>query len=134
MSAVWAVVRDALLHTLRLAVLVGLGYAWGYTTRGHMADVQAVQADADAKAAQLAQSQADALQAATNAMQAAGDTRARLAELAKSETHFNTLAQKVADYVRTHPDNDACTLGTDGLRAWREANAGHSLPLDVNQP
>ncbi|MGO4521128.1 hypothetical protein AB4076_10985 [Dyella sp. 2RAF44] len=126
--------RTVAIEALFAAGLLVVGYAFGYQQRSKAADVQAVQADADAKAAELARAQADAIQAATNAMQAAGDTRARLAELAKNETHFNTLAQKVADYVRTHPDNDACTLGTDGLQAWREANAGHSLAPDVNQP
>lgn len=128
-------VSAVVLPALRLAFLVLAGFAWGYQVRGHKADAQAIQATADTKAAELAQAQANAAQVMQNAMQAAADTRARLDELASHESTFKTLAQKVADYVRTHPDDDACRLGPDGLQVWREANApGAAAAARRDQP
>jgi hypothetical protein len=55
----------------------------------------------------------------------------RVDKKAASEVNFKTIERTVYRYVQANPDPGGCDLDGDGLRAWREANAGrpaHSEP------
>lgn len=42
----------------------------------------------------------------------------------ESATQFKIIERRVVEYVQANPDAAVCDLDGDGLRAWREANAG----------
>jgi hypothetical protein len=46
----------------------------------------------------------------------------------QSANNFKSIDKRVDTYVQANPDPVGCDLDGDGLRAWREANAGAVLP------
>lgn len=50
-----------------------------------------------------------------------------ITHLARTESNFQKLDQKVMNYAQKHAGAADCSLDADGLRAWAEANA-NSIP------
>lgn len=115
-----------------LAVLVG-SYGFGY----HVRDLSAQR---DKQAARADQEKEDAASAlwelgiATANDKAAQDQAVTDAEAHQKTTiEYRTITRDVTTYVQSHPDNAACELDDDGLRLWREANAGNATTSNAAQ-
>lgn len=48
----------------------------------------------------------------------------RVEAAAVTDTQFRIIEREVVKYVQANPDPVGCELDGDGLRAWRQANAG----------
>lgn len=106
-----------------LGCVVG-AYLWGAsnaTARVSASYETRLRAIADANAAALAASMAQARQNAEHAAQ----VESKLAQVEQAnDVHFSTIEKEVIRYVQSNPAAAACSLDADGLRLWNEANRG----------
>lgn len=119
--------RALILAAVFIAWSVGVFVA-GWQVRDGSADTAVATAATQQQAARADQAESARTTDHTNARAGAQVQQQRANAHAASASDFNTIERRVVEYVQANPDPASCDLDGDGLRAWREANAGIVFP------
>lgn len=133
MITAWLKKYEYLFACLVLLAVVGGAFGFGY----HFRDLSAQRDKQAAISDQAKQDEYAALWQLGVAV--ANDKAAQDQAVADAQAHqkitieYRTITRDVTTYVQSHPDNAACDLDDDGLRLWREANAGNATTSNATQ-
>ncbi|HEV2679430.1 MAG TPA: hypothetical protein VGV14_02925 [Rhodanobacter sp.] len=121
-------------EVILLAIALLAAYMFGCHVTGQAARADKNTAVIAQKDADLIEQRRQIKQTQDNAALAQAEAVANATAHQKTTIEYRTITQQVTKYVATHPDVAACTLDDDGLRIWREANAGRSSTAGSSQP